>query len=182
MNITQRISQFKNRYSQDNPEALRNPWVIGWLLIIIVFITVNVGFILLSIITNPGLVTEDYYEQGRLYEKNAIRLMTEHNNLKWETKLETPEKIISGTPGTYRFSAVDLHGLPIKNAEVNLVAYRPSNANADFTTRLQQIAPGLYQEKISLPLAGTWDLNVKVQRDKEHYTLSHRITANIAQQ
>ncbi len=181
MSITQRINQFKNYYSQDNCEAKRNPWVLGWILIIIVFVTVNAGFIILSIISNPGLVTENYYEQGQLYEKNATKLMTERNKLKWETKLETPEKIITGVPDTYRFSAVDLHGLPVKNADVTLVAYRPSNARADFTIRLQQIAPGLYQEKISLPLAGTWDLNIKVQRGNERYQLSHRITASITQ-
>lgn len=179
MNLTERISQFKDHYSQDSNQALRNPWVIAWIFIVVVFISVNAGFILLSIISNPGLVSEDYYEQGRQFEQNATTLMSERKKLNWDTRLDIPEKIISGTTYVYRFSAVDVYGLPVMNAEVNLVAYRPSNASADFTTRLKQIAPGLYQGKISLPLAGVWDLNIMAQRDKEQYELSHRITASI---
>ena len=98
-------------------------------------------FIVFAITSNPGLVTEDYYEQGRLYEKNAIKRLVEQNRLRWESKLELPETVLLNTPGTYRFSAVDSRGLPIRDADVQIVAYRPSDASADFTTALQAVAP-----------------------------------------
>jgi len=176
MNMIQHINQIKSRYSQDNRQAMRNPWVIGWISIIVIFLLVNAGLVFLSLTNSPGLVTEDYYEQGRMYERNAISLMSKRNNLKWDTKLYIPEAITSHTLDTYRFSAADIRGLPVKNADVTLVAYRPSDASADFTAQMQQIAPGLYQTKTSFSLPGIWDINIKVQRDNDTYELSQRIT------
>ena len=175
MNMIQHINQLKSRYSQDNRQAMRNPWVLGWITIIATFLIVNAGLVILSLTNSPGLVTEDYYEQGRTYERNAISLLSKRNNLKWDTKLYIPEVITSHTLDIYRFSAADIHGLPVKNAAVTLVAYRPSDASADFTVQFQQIAPGLYQAKASFPLLGIWDINIKVQRDDDQYELSKRI-------
>lgn len=175
MNMIQHFNQIKNRYSQDNRQAMRNPWVLGWIAIIATFLIVNAGLVFLSLTNSPGLVTEDYYEQGRKYERNAIRLLSKRNNLTWDTKLYIPEIITSHTLDIYRFSATDIRGLPVKNASVTLVAYRPSDANADFTVPFQQIAPGLYQAKASFSLPGIWDINIKVQRDDDQYELSQRI-------
>ncbi|NOZ53587.1 MAG: FixH family protein [Gammaproteobacteria bacterium] len=177
-NIIGWSTEWRKRYSQDNPQALRNPWVIGWLGVVVLFLTVNAVFIVLSIVTSPGLVVEDYYEQGRQFEDNASKLFAARNALQWQTKLEIPEYIRVNTPDIYRFSAVDLRGLPIKNAEVNLVAYRPSNAGADFTTALYQYAPGLYQASIHFPLPGIWDLNIHVQREADNYQQTHRISVS----
>ena len=74
--FTNHVSNFFNkvskRYSQSNTDGKRNPWVIGWFGLVVVFLSVNAVFFVLAVISNPGLVVEDYYEQGRQYEKNAI--------------------------------------------------------------------------------------------------------------
>ncbi len=176
MNLSQRITQLTVKYSQDNPHARYNPWVIGWFSLVAVFLAVNAVFIVFAVISSPGLVVENYYEQGRQYEKNALKLLTEHKRLQWETKLEVPEIITLNSANTYRFSAVDSRGVPIRDAEVKLTAYRPSSANADFTTALQQIAPGLYQANVSFPLPGIWDLNVKVVHGEDHFEVAQRLS------
>jgi nitrogen fixation protein FixH len=169
-------SNLANRYSQSSPQGKRNPWVIAWFGIVGLFLGANATFIVFAIVSNPGLVVEDYYEQGRQYEDNAIKLMSMHDRLQWESRLEVPQSVMLHQPGTYRFSAVDARGLPIKDADVNLVAYRPSNADADFTTPLQAVAPGLYQASLSFPLPGVWDLNIKVQRGDDHYEMVKRLS------
>lgn len=177
MSMTQSIINFRNRYSQDNPQAMRNPWVLGWILIVIIFITVNITFFITAMITSPGLVVEDYYEQGRQYEKNALKLMIASTKLQWEMKMEVPETITVGLESVYRFSATDKLGLPINAESIQLVAYRPSNSNADMVTALHEIAPGLYQAALKIPLPGVWELQVKLKTLDDELQISRRITA-----
>jgi len=178
MQISTTLTRLKQRYSQSNNEALRNPWVLAWLGVVVAFLSVNGLFVVLSITSNPGLVVENYYEQGRVYEQNAIQLFAARNALRWETKLEIPERILAHSPGTYRFAAVDARGISITDADVQLTAYRPSDAGADFITRLEPLAPGLYQAVIDLPLPGVWDLNIHVSHGEDVYQQSHRITVH----
>ena len=175
MDISHTISSLRSRYSQSNSAALRNPWVLGWIAMVCVFLAVNALFVVLAVASNPGLVVEDYYEQGQQYEKHALKLLAARNALKWETNLEVPRSVRVAQADVYRFSAVDARGLPIRDAQVKLLAYRPSDAAADFVSQLEQIGPGLYQARISFPLPGAWDLNVKVRHGDDDYETSHRI-------
>lgn len=170
------MNQLGKKYSQSSPEGKRNPWVIAWFGIIGIFLSANAIFIVFAFTSNPGLVTEDYYEQGRLYEKNAIKRLATQNRLQWESKLEIPDTIILNTPDTYRFSAVDSRGLPIRDAEITVVAYRPSDADADFSTSLNYIAPGLYQGLLSFPLPGAWDLNINIQHGEDQMKIVQRVS------
>lgn len=175
MAIVQALSNFKRRISQDNNEAFFNPWFLSLLGIIAVFLLVNAVFVVFAVTSNPGLVVDDYYEQGREYEKNAVTRLTARNNLNWETKFELPQKIYTNTPDVYRFSAVDARGISIMDADVKFILYRPSDAGADFNQTLDQVGAGLYQTSLSLPLPGIWDLNIKVTHGKDVYHHTHRI-------
>lgn len=175
MAITQALSSFRKRYSQDNREAMRNPWFLALLGVIGVFLVVNVVFVVFAVTSNPGLVADDYYEQGRAYEKNVVTRLTARNNLNWETKFELPKQIYTNTADVFRFSAVDSRGVSIMDADVKFVLYRPSDANADFAKTVNQIAPGLYQTRLEFPLPGIWDLNIKVTHGEDVYHHSHRI-------
>ena len=178
MSISQTFNKLRLRYSQDNPQALRNPWVIGWLAIIVVFLSVNALFAIMAVVSSPGLVVEDYYEKGRQYEKNVLKMLAAEKAMQWEVNFEIPKKLKVGYPDVFRFSAVDKRGLPIKNAIVSVLAYRPSNANADFVTLFTEIAPGLYQADIGFSLPGIWDIKLKVTYDDKQYHMTHRITAS----
>ena len=169
------ISNLAGKYSQDSTEGRRNPWVIGWFALVAVFLGVNALFIVLAITSSPGLVVEDYYEQGRQYEKNAIKMLAMQNRLRWDSKLEIPDAIVLNAPNMYRFSATDSRGLPVTNAEVKILAYRPSDASADFTALLEPVAPGLYQAALQFPLPGAWDLNVKVQHGEDRLEMVKRL-------
>lgn len=169
------VNTIRQRYSQDNNDAMRNPWFIAMLGLIVVFLTVNIAFFVFAVTSNPGLVTDDYYEKGREYEKNVITRLNARNQLNWQTKFETPEKIIINTPETFRFSAVDSRGVYIMDADVKFILYRPSDSGADFTQVVDQVAPGLYQTRLKLPLPGIWDLTVKVSHNDDVYHHTHRI-------
>ncbi|MCW8847766.1 MAG: FixH family protein, partial [Sedimenticola sp.] len=51
----------------------RNPWVLGWVGLVVVFLLANFVMIYLAITKNPGLVVDNYYERGQDYEKNMLK-------------------------------------------------------------------------------------------------------------
>lgn len=162
--------------SQDNKSAMRNPWVLGWLGLLITVVTINVAFIITAFKTTPGLVEEGYYEKGRDHEKNFKKRVEARNRLGWDMRLSPPETIIIGSPAKYTLNVVDNVGLPLRDAAVTLHAYRPSDASADIETTMQAVTPGIYQATIALPLKGIWDLKIKVSRDNGELELTRRIS------
>ena len=161
--------------SQDNKQAMRNPWVLGWLGILAVVITVNVIFITLAFKTNPGLVDSDYYESGRYHDANYKRKMEARSRLGWNISMQTPETINLNTPGNYSVNVVDRVGNPLKGATITMHAYRPSDATADVQTKLEMVAEGVFQSKLALPMKGIWDINITVARGEESLDISRRV-------
>jgi len=177
MSISQLLINMRKNYSQSSNQALKNPWVLGFLAVVVTFISVNTVFIIMAFTTNPGLVVEDYYERGREYEKNALKMMAATQSTRqWETKLDMNREVFIGQENAIRFTAVDSRGLPIQTANVQLVAYRPSDADEDIVAPMQEIAPGMFQSLVTFPLKGIWDINVKVQQGNDKFELSRRIS------
>jgi nitrogen fixation protein FixH len=161
--------------SQDNKQAMRNPWVLGWLALLVSVILVNVIFIVTAFKTNPGLVEERYYEKGRDVEKNFQKKMEAMNRLGWDISLQGPSEIIVGQPGNYHVNIVDKVGMPVRDAEVTLQAYRPSDASADMKTTMEKVSNGVYQARLGLPLKGIWDLKVVVKQGEDELEITRRI-------
>ena len=153
--------------SQDNKQAMRNPWVLGWLGLLVTVVLVNVAFILTAFKTNPGLVKEDYYEQGRYHDDNYQKKMEARNRLGWNITLQTPAKITMGVPGNFSVSVLDKNANPLKGANVTLHAYRPSDAAADHVTEMTAIADGVFQTKLRFPLKGAWDIIITINQGEE---------------
>lgn len=161
--------------SQDNKQAMRNPWVLGWLALLITVVGVNIAFIVTAFVTSPGLVDENYYEKGRDHEKNFQQKMEARSRLGWNITLQTPAKILLGVPTAYSVNVVDRLGNPLKDATVTLQAYRPSDASADFTTELEFVANGVFQSKLALPLKGIWDISITVSQGEEKLSAERRV-------
>lgn len=162
--------------SQDNKQAMRNPWVLGWLGLLLTVITVNVVFIVTAFSTSPGLVDKDYYEQGRYHDANYQKTLEARSRLGWNITLQTPQTINQGEPANYSVNVVDRVGNPLKEAKVVLLAYRPSDASADIKFELQPIADGVFQSKMVLPLKGIWDINITVTQGEESLSAARRVS------
>lgn len=163
-------------FSQSNRSAMRNPWVVGWIALVVVVLSVNVFMISMAFLTSPGLVTEDYYEKGQDYEKTINSRIAARNALGWDLNLDMDAKPAMNRPALFRMTAVDKVGLPLRDADVTVHAYRPSDAAADFDRKLEEGLPGQYSGDISFPLKGIWDLQVIIVRGDERYEVSRRIS------
>ena len=164
----------ENRFSQSSKRAWRNPWVIGWLLLLGVVLLANAGMITLAFVTGPGLVDKDYYEQGREFERNRLKRIAARNALGWTAHLDMPEENRLGSGATYRFSVVDRKGVPVDGLQVRIDCYRPSDADADFSVPMERYAPGMYRADVSFPLKGHWEITLVAQHEGESFDLVKR--------
>ena len=168
------ISMDKKIFSQDNPKALKNPWVIGWLILVGIVLAVNIGFISLAFITNPGLVDKDYYENAEDYEENLVKYRTARAALGWTYQAAFPKNPIINTKTLYRLSIVDKTGLPLTSANVKLIAYRPSDASADFEINLSEVKTGIYEGYMTYKLKGIWEITAVIQHGENKYDFTRR--------
>ena len=166
----------QKRFSQGNKKAMRNPWVIGWLAAVLLVLIVNAGFIITAINTNPGLVDIDYYEKGKDHEQNFLKKVETRNQLGWQLNLQLPGRILMNSMSPYYLNVVDNTGSPLTDAKAELIAYRPSDANADFTIALDEKTSGLYQANVSFPLKGVWDLTARVTQGDNSLDITQRIS------
>lgn len=163
--------------SQNSKQAMRNPWVLGWLGLLITVVLVNVAFIVTAFYTTPGLVDKDYYEKGRDVEKNFLKKKQMHARLGWETKLTLPDEVYVGQETSFSINVVDAAGMPLRGASARIQAYRPSDADADYITDMSAVADGVFQSRLSLPLKGIWDIRILVKQGEDEMEISRRISA-----
>ena len=160
--------------SQGNPKGSRNPWMIALLSLIVIVVIVNITFITLAITTNPGLVTDDYYEKGLHFEETVIKRATAREALGWSYSVDFPVQPVINQSHTYRFTIVDKAGVPLSNADAIIKAYRPSDANADFSVAMNEPGPGIYEANVRFPLKGLWDITVLISHGQDDYDFTRR--------
>jgi nitrogen fixation protein FixH len=152
----------------------RNPWIrfcIGLLLTVVV---VNMSFVVISAVTNPGLVTEEYYRYG-IQQNRIDKMYRKQLDRGWQVEMVIPAKIDPGMAFDVRVKAMDKQGSPISGARSELVAYRPSDADQDTTIALQEVSKGNYSASLNLPAIGIWDINLLFESEGEKHSLRQRI-------
>lgn len=164
----------KDSISQDNPKALKNPWVLGWLALVLVVLVVNIGFISLAFITNPGLVDKNYYENAQDYEENLVKYRAARTALGWTYQANFPKNPVINKKEMYRLNVVDKVGQPLTAATIKFNSYRPSDAAADFETTLSEVGAGVYEGYVTFPLKGIWDITVSITREEDRYDFTRR--------
>lgn len=172
--MTDPIAPQTRRISQDNPSGWRNPWSLSLIALISVVLLVNITFITLAFVTSPGLVTEDYYEEGRAFEKNVTRRIAARSQLGWSYNTDFPQNPLLNRAETYRVNLVDKTGMPLNDATVLLKAYRPSDASADFDVTMAETIPGVYEASIAYPLKGIWEVTIDIRRGEDLYDFTRR--------
>ena len=156
--------------------ALRNPWVIGWLGLVVAVLTVNLIMVYFAISTNPGLVNTDYYERGQDYEQTLMSRQA--RNPDWTMRADIPQPLRVGEPQSIRIVLVDRAGLPVDPDAVTFFAYRPSDAGRDFSLPMIREDKGRYVVKAAFPLIGVWDTLIAVKSGADEYSVSERVAVN----
>ena len=158
---------------QSGIPAWKSPWVIAWVLLVVTVLGVNLFMVLLAIETSPGLVNEDFYERGQDYEKT---LFTKRANAPgWNMNIDLPKRIIAGEQTRVNFTIRDKAGVAVQPDSVTFFAYRPSDAERDFSLAMDQVDKGLYSTKAQFRLKGFWDVLISVKSGDEEYNVGEQI-------
>jgi nitrogen fixation protein FixH len=155
--------------SQEQKSGTRNPWFIGILALIAVVLSVNATFIWLSTQNRSSLVDRDYKGKDRKTGAAFLDELGTRQALAWKTVINRPDKVVKGVPTEFLIQVFDRDGNPVRG-EVTVEAYRAADANQDFATRFKEVSVGSYQELISFPLKGYWELHVRVVRGEDIFT------------
>jgi len=164
----------KNAISQDNPNAFRNPWVLGWLALVGAAFLGTVGLVVTAFVLPDQLISKDYYEKAEDYEENLIKYRNARSALGWSYQADFPTNPVINKKQTYRLTVVDKVGQPLTAAKVTLMAYRPSDASADFEIPLLEVAAGIYESDVTYTLKGIWDVTAIIERGDDKYDFTRR--------
>jgi len=149
--------------SQEHKSGLRNPWLLGMLVLIIMVLAVNATFIWFATHNQSTLIDREYKTKDRKTSTQMLSELGRQQALGWQTFINKPKELIQGQPTMYEISVKDKSGTPV-SGEMEVEAYRASDASKDFITPFKEVATGNYQGYISFPLKGYWELHIHLKR------------------
>ncbi|WP_428607675.1 FixH family protein [Sedimenticola sp.] len=161
----------------DKQSPWRNPWIQGWIGLLVVFLIANMVMVYLAVSHNPGLVVDDYYERGQEYEKNMLKRQA--RNPGWQMKVIAPESVDVAKPTRFGVRIIGKDGYPVAPDSVTFYAYRPANSKLDFSVPMQATDSGVYEADINFPLLGVWDILISAKDGEDEYNLPYRISAGV---
>jgi nitrogen fixation protein FixH len=147
--------------------AFRSPWVIGWIVMLLIVVVTIIIRIYLAIDSFPGVVVVDAYERGKDLHENIRK--REAEKPKWKTQVEfAGAKNFMGDLKIPAYNKLvkldykvrDQQGKPVEPHSVTFYAYRNSDIKQDFSVAMTKVESGHYQAEITFPLKGVWDTYV----------------------
>lgn len=152
--------------SQENKKSWRNPWFLGIIGLILTVLMVNGVLIWYAMHKRSTLVDHEYSTKNRKSDTETINDIEAQNALAWKTVIKQPKAVVMATPAAYEINVVDRQGLPV-SGEMEVLAYRASDATKDFVNAFKEVSPGHYQGYLSFPLKGYWELRIRIKRGKD---------------
>lgn len=160
--------------TRDWSVAWKNPFVIGWVVILLIVLAVNFFMVSMAIVTAPGLTIPDYYEKG----KNMGKIIAQRKRMEelgWSLDIQMPELVqLKETEFTVKVLDKDKKPFNVKTAV--LYYYRPSDLKYDGRVALNATGEtGLYKGSIRLPLKGKYDMVMEINTEEEVFNVGNSI-------
>ncbi len=157
--------------SQSHKSGLRNPWLLGMVVLIVLVLGVNSAFIWFATHNKSSLVDREYKTKDRKTADQVLSELGAQQALAWQTTIKKPKDIVQNAPTMYEISVADSSGKPVSGA-MEVEAYRAADASKDFSTTFKEVSGGSYQGYITFPLKGYWELHIHVKRGTEEFTVN----------
>ena len=180
--------------SQKNKQGLRNPWLLGLIVIVLSGVLIN-GRMLWNVMNHPTRVLDDHYsvKAHNQYDAKWLQQQAERSTLGWQARIHSPDQlendsnaipsavrfILMASPAVLNFELNDRDGHPVQGGQVEINAQWPGDPTFDFKGFLQEAAPGHYQGSIKFPRAGNWDLLIRVEQDGRQFDMEQKVFVSI---
>ncbi len=159
--------------TRDWSRPLRNPFVIGWLVMLVLVLSVNLFMVNMAIVTNPGLVKTDLDHAERSVAQ-IIRMDNKLKSLGWHLELNIP-LLTQNQPQAVQARIATRDGKTIVGDRATLFYYRPADKHFDGKVELKRDSEGVFTGTLKLPLKGKWDVVLEVDKDKDTYQLGRSL-------
>ncbi|NJD26286.1 MAG: hypothetical protein FIB06_12885 [Betaproteobacteria bacterium] len=117
-----------------------------------VVVVAGIATLWLAIVSNDGLVTDDYYKQGL-----AVNQRLQRDQLAGSMGLHA-DLMRAGTGVRLLIKASEFQGFP---AELSLRLAHPTRAGQDQLVRLQAEGQGFYGGRLSADISGRWLVSIE---------------------
>lgn len=160
--------------TRDWSVAWKNPFVIAWVVILFIVLSVNFFMVSMAIVTNPGLVVDDYYDQGKRMDV-ILAEQKKMEQIGWQLEVDMPI-LTEGKNDLVKLSVKDKEGNPLEVETAILYFYRPSDRNLDGQLVMNKAdGTGMYEQSFALPLKGKWDLIMEVTKGDLRFNIGRSI-------
>ncbi len=140
-----------------------HPWPLGIILAFLVIFAVHVYVIYKAIEAPYELVAQNYYEQGLAYDE-VIQARERTAQNQWTTEIQYAHDAQSSQ---VLVRLQDRETNPVTGLAGTFRVYRPSNAEWDHETRMQEVAPGQYRANLNHLSTGLWHVTLVFRDGQE---------------
>ncbi|HIE40941.1 MAG TPA: nitrogen fixation protein FixH, partial [Thiomicrorhabdus sp.] len=148
--------------------------VISWFVILIVVVCVNFFMVSMAIVTNPGLVIDDFYEKGKNMDQ-TLAAQKRMDEMGWQLEIDLPD-LKEGKASKVTLMVLDKEGEPLKIDTAVLYYYRPSDRKLDGEQALISTETlGKFETEFMLNTKGKWDLIMEVTQGDLVYNIGRSI-------
>jgi len=150
--------------------AWKNPFVLGWVGILIIVVTVNFFMVSMAIVTSTGLTVPDFYEKG----KNMAAIVAKRGEMMemgWQVDLVMPE-LVQNTNAPLVMNLKNKQGDAFDVDSAVLYYYRITKKDDGEIVFSPTGKLGEYTAQISLPLKGKYEMVLELLKEDKKYLVS----------
>ena len=114
----------------------------------------------------PGVISHDFQKKEALYNDYLQRVEAQRQR-GWQVRKGWVSDPLADVPTVFRVAVQTREGQPLTGAEVAGEFLRPSDSKQDVPFKLIETGPGLYEATVTLPLAGRWNLVLRIRKAEE---------------
>jgi nitrogen fixation protein FixH len=155
------------------PGERRSRWI-PWAFVAFfgVVLAANAVMIVIAITSWPGLETRHAYQRGLAHDE-ALAAAAAQAALGWEVEFAFEQA--GERTGTLRLDLADRFGNMLQDADVQAALVRPTHGGHDLLVGVPHHYGGRYLQDVALPLAGQWEVRVRIVAQGREYRLHERI-------
>jgi len=127
----------------------------------------------------PGTVARNYQrkeQEFNRYNKTINAQITRG----WQVRKGWMQGAVANKPTPFRVEVQDKNGKPVSGATILIKFMRPSDKRQDFTAKIDEIKPGIYQSKVKMPEPGLWEVVIRIHRGEEMHEIRAQTDVNPA--
>lgn len=158
--------------AEERADLWANRWV-PWMFVLAFLIVgaVNAVFVYLAIHSHTGLVTEQAYEKGLVFNQTLAKADA-MKKLGWTLSAELEEDHLLSV------HLLDKSGTPLQDAQIKGLMIRPTQSGYDYEvafTEKKTRSGSVYQVSLHPPLPGAWTLHLTARKDGQAFEKSEAL-------